>query len=56
MLLLRDVFSALLLSATTDKTCSWASAEIFPGGQPRHFAYSVHVADDAMQMHVHKTL
>ena len=35
---------------------SWASAEIFPRGQSRHFAYPLQVADDAMQMHVHKTL
>jgi len=26
------------------------------GGQTRYFAYPFHVADDAMQMHVHKTL
>jgi len=26
------------------------------GGQTRHFAYPFHFADDAMQMHVHKTL
>ena len=35
----------------------WASAEIFPGWrQRRNFAYSLQVADDAMQMDVHKTL
>ena len=33
-----------------------ASAEIFPGGQRRHFAYSFQVADDAMQTVVHKAL
>ena len=33
----------------------WASAEIFPGGQRQHFAYPFQVADDAMQMDVHKT-
>jgi len=32
------------------------SAETFPGGESRYFAYPLHVADDAMQMHVHKTL
>jgi len=26
------------------------------GGQTRCFAYPFHAADDAMQMHVHKTL
>jgi len=33
-----------------------ASAEIFPGGQRRHFAYLFQVADVAMQIDVHKTL
>jgi len=33
-----------------------AVAETFPGGQTRYFAYPFHVADDAMQIHVHKTL
>jgi len=45
---------------------NWESAEIFQkhgsrqkffqGGQTRYFAYPFHVADDAMQIHVHKTL
>jgi len=36
---------------------SWASAEIFPGGgQRRNFAHPFQVANDAMQMDVHKTL
>ena len=30
--------------------------KFFQGGQTRHFAYPFHVADDAMKMHVHKTL
>jgi len=30
--------------------------KFFQGEQPRHFAYLVHVVDDAVQMHVHKTL
>jgi len=34
----------------------WASAEIFPRGQRRNFAYLFKVANDAMQMDVHKTL
>jgi len=34
----------------------WTSAEIFPWGEHRCFAYTFHVADDAMQMDVHKTL
>jgi len=33
---------------------TWASAEIFPGGQRRHFAYHFQVADVSMQMEVHK--
>jgi len=33
-----------------------ASAEIFPGGQRRHFAYTFKVSDDAMQTGVHKAL
>jgi len=32
----------------------WASAEIFPGGQRRNFAYPFQVVDDAMQTDVHK--
>jgi len=35
---------------------SWASTEVFPCGQRRNFAYSFQVADDAVQMDVHKTL
>ena len=35
---------------------SQASAEIFPGGKRRHFAYPFQVADDAVRMDVHKTL
>jgi len=35
---------------------AWASAEIFPGGQSRHFAHPFQVVDDATQMDVHKTL
>jgi len=38
------------------KSEAWASAETFPGGQARYFAYALHVADDTMPMHVHKTL
>ena len=38
------------------KSEAWASAETFPGEQTRYFAYPFHVADDTMQMHVHKTL
>ena len=38
------------------KVTTWASADIFPGGQSRHFAYPFQVADDTMQMDVHKTL
>jgi len=34
----------------------WASAEIFPGGQNRHFAYPFQFVDDATQTDVHKTL
>jgi len=34
----------------------WASAEILSVGQRRNFAYSLQVADDAMQMDVYKTL
>jgi len=35
----------------------WASAEIFTGvRQRRNFTYPFQVADDAMQMDVHKTL
>jgi len=30
--------------------------KFFQGGQPQDFTYPVHVADDAMQMNVHKTL
>jgi len=30
------------------------SAEFFPRGQRRHFAYHFQVADDAMQMDIHK--
>jgi len=34
----------------------WTSAEIFPGWrQRRNFGYPLQVADDAMQMDVHKT-
>jgi len=33
-----------------------ASAETFPGGQVRYFAYPLHVADDTMPVHVQKTL
>jgi len=35
---------------------AWASAEIFPGGQSRHFAYLFQFVDEAsaMQMDVHK--
>jgi len=33
-----------------------AFAEIFPGGQRRHFAYLIQVADVATQTDVHKTL
>jgi len=33
---------------------AWASAEIFPGGQSRHFAYLSQVVGDATQMDVHK--
>ena len=35
---------------------AWASAEIFPGGQCQHFVYPFQLADDAMQMHIHKML
>jgi len=35
---------------------SWASAEIFTGGQRQHFAKLSQVADDAMQMYVRETL
>ena len=35
---------------------SWASAEIFPGGQRRHFAYHFQFADVSMQMEVHKSV
>jgi len=35
---------------------SWASAEVFPEGQGRNFAYPLQIAADAMQMDVHKTL
>jgi len=35
----------------------WASEEILPGGgQRQHFACTFQVADDAVQMDVHKTL
>jgi len=34
----------------------WASAEIFPGRQRRHFAYPLQVAGDAVEVDVHKTL
>ena len=39
-------------------TCvsQWASAEIFSGGQKRHFALQLQVPDDATQIDVHKTL
>jgi len=39
-------------------TCAsqWASAEIFLGGQKRHFACQFQVADDATQLDVRKTL
>jgi len=41
----------------TPTPCPWASAEIFPGGEKRrNFVYPVQVADDAMQVDVHKTL
>jgi len=33
-----------------------ASAEIFPGGARRNFRYIFQVADDALQIDVHKTL
>jgi len=33
-----------------------ASAEIYPGGQKRHFAYPFQVVDDVTQIDVHKTL
>jgi len=44
------------LNLTNIKSEARASAETFPGGQHRNFAYPFHVADDAMQLHVHKTL
>jgi len=34
---------------------SWTSAEIFPGGERRHFIYPFQLVDDAMQMDVLKT-
>jgi len=34
----------------------WGSAESFPEGQRGHFAYLFQVADDEMQMDIHKTL
>ena len=36
--------------------CAWAFAQILPVRQRRNFAYPFLVADDAMQMDVHKTL
>jgi len=36
--------------------CTWASAEIFPGRQRRHFAYPFHSADGAMHTDFQKTL
>ena len=33
---------------------AWASAEIFPGGESRLFAYLFQFAGDARQMDVHK--
>jgi len=38
------------------KSEAWASAETFPAGETRYFAYPFHVADDTMPIHVHKTL
>jgi len=32
------------------------SAETFPVGKGRYFAYHLHVADDTMPMHVYKPL
>jgi len=37
-------------------TRSWASAKIFPGEATSTFCCPFQVADDAMQMDVHKTL
>jgi len=34
----------------------WASAETFPGGKRRNFAYPLQVANDAMQMDIYRTL
>ena len=42
---------------TSKSVHPWTSAEIFPGwGQRRNIAYTFQVADDAMQVDVHKTL
>jgi len=35
-------------------TPTWASAEIFPGGQSRYFAYVIVVVDDATQIDLNK--
>jgi len=42
---------------TRNQCIQWTSVEIFPGWrQRRNFAHPLQVADDAMQMEVHKTL
>jgi len=51
---LRTAAIGKLLLKWTQAPFPLASAEIFPVGQRRHFAYSFQVADDAMQMDVHK--
>jgi len=38
------------------KTKPWASAEIFPGGKRRHFAYPFLFSGGAMETDVNKTL
>ena len=41
---------------TTHCSSTRASAEVFPWGRSRHFAYHFQVADDAIQVTTHETL
>ena len=52
---IRHIFINYLAFLLQLDLATWASAEIFPGGeQRRKFAYAFQVADDATQMDVHK--
>ena len=56
LLKLRSAVIGKLSLEWTQAPFPLASAEIFPGGQRRHFSYTFQVADDAMRTDVHKAL